>query len=199
MLHLIFWKKFLMFLLFVSDSTLEKYYEAIKIHKREYLQMMDWNIASIITTAISLVSLIFSLVALLICVSQQLWKKRDAILLFTIFFVDIVISSILATMNIIQLKNLEILNVGRRILSNIFLFMFLLSWGVQCLIAINRYIVIIFPFVYKKILSRKCLCILVATMCSLSFTGCILSSALWTNSDVNSDDRKTLYRSMWVH
>ncbi|XP_066926906.1 5-hydroxytryptamine receptor 6-like [Clytia hemisphaerica] len=158
---------------------------------------MDWNIASIIATVISLASLLFSLIALLICVSQQLWK-RDAILLFTIFLVDIAISCILATMNITQLKNLEITNVGRRVLSNMFLFMFLLSWGVQCLIAVNRYIVIIFPFVYKKVLSRKCLCILVSSMCSLCVAGCILSSALWTSSDSTSYDRKTLYRSIWV-
>jgi len=140
---------------------------------------MEIYIVTIVSTFISLVSLIFTILALIICCTQQTWKKRDGVLLFTIFFVDILFSCVVATTNITRLQGRSSFNsTGHTVLANVFVFVLLLSWGSQCLIAINRYVVIIFPFAYKKILGRSSLCSLVAVMWISCFIGCVLSVTL---------------------
>lgn len=137
------------------------------------------EIVLIISTFIALSSLIVSLVAVLICVTQHVWKKRDGVLLITIFFVDVIFSCVVGSTNMVFLHCDRFGTTSHVLLSNLFVFIFLMSWGCQSLIAVNRYVVITFPFVYKKLLNKRRLCAMVAVVCLLCTVGCTLCAALY--------------------
>lgn len=139
------------------------------------------EIVLIVSTFVALSSLIVSLVAVLICVTQHVWKKRDGVLLFTIFFVDVIFSCVVGSTNMVFLHCDRFSTTSHVLLSNLFVFIFLMSWGCQSLIAVNRYVVITFPFVYKKLLSKRRLCAMVAAVCLLCVAGCTLSATLHHN------------------
>ena len=164
-----------------------------------------YEIVLIISTFIALSSLIASLLAVLICTTQHVWKKRDGVLLFAIFLIDVVFSCVMGSANLVFLHCDRFSRTSHVMLANLFVFSFLLSWGSQCLIAVNRYVVITFPFVYKKLLSRWRLCALVAAMCLLCTVGDALSAVFYNHPDSNDKEGtfcktiQTTYQFLFAH
>ncbi|XP_057315755.1 beta-2 adrenergic receptor-like [Hydractinia symbiolongicarpus] len=124
-------------------------------------------------TIFSLISITITLFGMSVGITQKGWRKRDGILLFNTFTIDIWFS-IFAVCMAVHTEN-------ERIFSNLYMFMFLLSWANQALVTINRYVVITFPFKYKIILNRSKLTVLVVTIwsavCSFIVLSCIFHSS----------------------
>lgn len=143
---------------------------------------MDHQIVNAVSIGVSIFSLLFTSCALLICFTQQCWKKRDGILLLNIYVIDMLYSCLLIPLYTCFFRYTTSIaaddSIVGVVLSNLFTFTFLLSWTSQCLIAINRYIVIIFPFTYKEILSRNRLTGCVCVVWSLFLIGCTVACTL---------------------
>ena len=127
-------------------------------------------IATLIT---SILSLLFTFTAIGISFALKSWKKRDGILLFNIFAIDVIFSCAGISVWIqVSHKGVDQMIV----LSNFFIFSLLLSWSSQCLITINRYVVIICPLTYKQMLCRSTLCKVIIGLWTVACAVLVLSS-----------------------
>ena len=153
----------------------------------------------VISITCAIISLLCAIFGLLICFTQSDWKKRDGVLRFGIFAVDIMFSCVVTVINILGRSSLVDGNKSGVIVACIFLFVFLLSWAIQCFIAIYRYIVIISPFMYTKTLNRYRLNTLVYSTCIFTVIACVLSCILTEPSQLRDDVIYFEYQMILLH
>ena len=119
-----------------------------------------------ITWCTSLLSLISTIVAVLIGITQKVWKKRDGLLFFNMFAVDVIYSCSMMT-SCVQILTASDDGITS---SNFFVFTYVLSWASQCVISLNRYTMVSYPFSYKTILTRARCCVIIATAFTVTYS-----------------------------
>ena len=110
--------------------------------------MSDYFYVLDLTIYIYVVSILFSVAALIICISLKLWRTRDGKLLLNIISVDLLFAC--SSVAYLFCRTVQ----SRYYLAQVAVYLVLLSYASQALIAANRYIVVNFTFTYKNVLTK---------------------------------------------